>query len=122
MTQEFCFVNATDIDKMTKKRMRRHVMMGKNAGKTVHRRSKKDQIHVQHTGAKEVVRIPMVSIESVDQGKNIPFRLRYYEPLSIYNNVLTGLSFPVEITPHFAETISNCKLRSPSVRLGDTFD
>ena len=86
--------------------MRRHVMIGKNAGKTLHRRSRKE------LGRFESGMIKTPESRAV-QGSHRR-RLEYYEPASLYHHVLAGLSFPVELTPHFAEIISNCKLESVS--------
>jgi hypothetical protein len=35
MAQTFFFINGIHVDKASKRQMRRHVMKGKNAGKTV---------------------------------------------------------------------------------------
>jgi hypothetical protein len=104
MQQPFCFVDSNHIDKLTKKRMRRHVMMGKNAGRTIQRRSRKDIPTCQVTKAPAV---SLVALCQQSQGDRFsPFDA--FNPDSIYNNVLCGLSFPVKLTPHFAEVISNC--------------
>lgn len=100
MEQSFCFVNGMQLDRVAKKQMRRHVMMGKNAGKTVHRRSKK-----------ELLRVQTAAVKRKKEG------LECYEPISIHDNVLTGLSFPVDLTLQHAEIISNCKLKNASVGL-----
>ena len=100
MQQTFCFVNGREVDRLTKKKLRRHVMIGKNAGKTFHRRSRKDLARIEAA----VVQLPDSRAHQLYRQRN----LDYYQPASIYNNVLTGLSFPVELTPHFAEIISNC--------------
>lgn len=104
MQQTFCFVNGTHVDKLTKKRMRRHVMMGKNAGRTIHRKSKRDLLPTQ------VARMPAVSSVAMPQEPTYDrfAFLDNYRPDSIYNEVLCGLSFPVKLTAQFAEIISNC--------------
>jgi hypothetical protein len=105
MQQTFCFVNGTHVDKLTKKRMRRHVMMGKNAGRTIHRKSRRDLIPPQ------VVKIPDVSSVAIREEPTFD-RFAFfdkYRPDRIYNNVLSGLSFPVTLTPQFGEIISNCR-------------
>ena len=40
MERSFLFVDGVQADKSSKRLLRRHVMKGKNAGKTVHRRSR----------------------------------------------------------------------------------
>ncbi|OAG10003.1 uncharacterized protein CC84DRAFT_459240 [Paraphaeosphaeria sporulosa] len=103
MQQTFCFVNGTHVDKLTKKRMRRHVMMGKNAGRTIKRKSRIDVPPHQVAN--------MTAVSSVALRQEPVFdRFAYldnYKPDNIYNNVLSGLSFPVKITPQFAEIVSN---------------
>ncbi|KAI1051637.1 hypothetical protein LB506_003046 [Fusarium annulatum] len=44
MQQNFFFVDGLNADKTSKKLMRRHVMKGKNAGKTFHRPSRTNQV------------------------------------------------------------------------------
>lgn len=109
MVQAFYFVDATHIDKSTKKRMRRHVMIGKNAGKTIARRSKKGSLK-HHTMDNEDVSIYANSVSV----RKTSAKLDYYGPASVYNNVLSGPCFPVELTPEFSAVISTCRLKSVS--------
>lgn len=106
MQQSYCFINGTDVDKSTRKRMRRHVMIGKNAGKTIQRKSRRDSSQCRGKKA------PTVSAVTLG-----PRPHRDYYPCmdcgkpdswSICNHVLCGLDFPVKLTPHFAEVITNC--------------
>ncbi|KAF1964065.1 hypothetical protein BU23DRAFT_494060 [Bimuria novae-zelandiae CBS 107.79] len=116
MEQTFCFVNGAQIDRSTKRQMRRHMMMGKNAGKTVQRRSKKELAWKSFEGKdnqskKEILQRGNRDLDAVTLpvnriGRWAQAHLHYYEPTSIYDNVLSGLAFPVELTPHFAEVIS----------------
>lgn len=45
MADSFLFVDSARVDGSLRKRIRRHVMAGRNAGKTFHRRSKLDLAH-----------------------------------------------------------------------------
>jgi hypothetical protein len=45
MDKPFLFVNSAAVDGRLRKRIRRHVMAGRNAGKTFHRRSRLDLSH-----------------------------------------------------------------------------
>lgn len=49
MEQNFFFVNGLQADRASKKLMRRHVMKGKNAGKTLYRPSRAAQVVQCHT-------------------------------------------------------------------------
>ena len=108
MEQSFCFVNGIHLDQTAKKRMRRHVMIGKNAGRTLHRRSKKELLRTETV----VVRNAVSNVRQWNRRDG----LECYEPLSIQNHVLTGFSFPVDLTLHHAETISNCKFEHKEYR------
>ncbi|KAF2451561.1 hypothetical protein P171DRAFT_515562 [Karstenula rhodostoma CBS 690.94] len=103
MQQEFCFVNGTHVDKLTKKRMRRHVMMGKNAGRTIQRKSRRDIVPYQVTKIAAVSSVAICQQPAFDRYAYVD----NFREDSIYNDVLFGLSFPVQLTSHFAEVISN---------------
>ena len=84
MEQQFFFIDGMHADRAAKRRMRRHVMKGKNAGKTFQRRSK--------AGLQLVRRQPVANGIS----------------RSICNPLLT-FPFPVVVTPVEGKTISDCK-------------
>ncbi|OIW27630.1 hypothetical protein CONLIGDRAFT_716076 [Coniochaeta ligniaria NRRL 30616] len=93
MTKEktFYFVNGLDADRASKKLMRRHVMKGKNAGKTFHRPSRV---------ALQKARRPS-AVDCYHQEA----RYEYWMPLSAQTgmrsvgNALLSFSLPVEVTP-----------------------
>jgi len=106
MDKTFQFVDSTMIDGVTRKLMRSHVMKGKNAGKTVHRRSRFDlntgRIQRDYSSVPRdlVARHEAVEKRSLKEVGPIP-RNR--------GNVLRTFRFPVELAEGSLKTIDQCK-------------
>ncbi|KAJ4301484.1 hypothetical protein N0V90_003576 [Kalmusia sp. IMI 367209] len=103
MEQTFFFVNGTQHDRTAKRQMRRHVMIGKNAGRTLQRKSRPKKLRCQPLTPPDEFSRDVQQLAQWDRRS----KLGFYSPENIYSNVLAGLSFPVKLTPHFAEIISN---------------
>ncbi|KAF4448617.1 hypothetical protein F53441_7993 [Fusarium austroafricanum] len=90
MEQTFFFVDGLHADKSSKKLMRRHVMKGKNAGKTFHRPSRAN--HAQYQ------RIPR---PFATQFFNFPFPVPVTKvagkAIDDFFNLTTGLVYPVQL-------------------------
>jgi hypothetical protein len=97
----FYFLNGLGADRASKKLMRRHVMKGKNAGKTFHRPSRV---------ALQKARRP----SAVDYCHQ-ELRYEYWMPLSAQTgmrsvgNALLSFSLPVEVTPQSLMVINQCR-------------
>jgi len=118
METSFAFVDGTNVDKSTRKMMRRHVMMGKNAGKTIHRRSKRDLLLRRH--AAPVTAPPpsscSMALAAKESGAAFAITPSQYAwervcPISLCPQVLDTFRFPVTLTRHNVEVISNCMPR-----------
>lgn len=108
MEKTFQFVDSTKVDSVTRKVMRSHVMRGKNAGKTVHRRSRLDlgAGRMPYDNAS-----PLRDLQSLHEAK----RRDSEELRSIernLGNVLCTFPFPVELSENSLKTIDRCKYGS----------
>ncbi|CCT71038.1 uncharacterized protein FFB20_07445 [Fusarium fujikuroi] len=94
MEQNFFFVDGLNADKTSKKLMRRHVMKGKNAGKTFHRPSRTSQI-VQYRPMERIPR-PLAT-----QFFSFPFPVPVTKvagkAIDDFFNVTVGHVYPVQL-------------------------
>lgn len=109
MEKSFHFVDTTRNDKDSKRRMRRFVMKGKNAGKTIHRPSRlalaeNDRRRPQpNTDSTALARIT-----GDDVDKNALFT--YSGTLTIeYRHCFPAYSLPFKVAPHLLKVINICK-------------
>lgn len=104
MTKTFQFVDSSaKVDRVTRKSMRSHVMKGKNAGKTVHRRSRLElgarRTHCDDASfPAEEARKPNAE-ELGPVARNL-------------GNVLRTFHFPVELSESSLKSIDQCKYDS----------
>lgn len=103
MENSFHFVDGFRPDRASKKLMRRHVMRGKNAGKQLRRRSRKDLTSVDVHPFKETSFL----CPGRQEGNSIRFSK------SFGHETLTGVPLLVEVNPHSLGIIDKCRL-SPS--------
>jgi hypothetical protein len=106
MGKRFLFVDSTDVDRTTRKSIRRHVMNGKNAGKTHHRSSRLDLIRrtPYNNNRTTFQRSASTSNEEeaeADQELSCP--VTNYRNLG---NPFLSLSFPLELTPRSLKVIN----------------
>ncbi|KAH7202254.1 hypothetical protein DER44DRAFT_887277 [Fusarium oxysporum] len=94
MEQTFFFVDGLNADKTSKKLMRRHVMKGKNAGKTFHRPSRTNQ--VVHYRPMERIPRPLAT-----QFFSFPFPVPVTKvagkAIDDFFNVTVGLVYPFQL-------------------------
>lgn len=103
MGQTFYFIDGFNADRASKKLMRRHVMKGKNTGKTLHRPSR-------------------LGLQVAQRPANTN------QVTEATGNPLLTFSFPVEVTPYAVKIIDDCKctitpwtLWKPLTRLLEVF-
>ncbi|CAI6310144.1 unnamed protein product [Periconia digitata] len=105
MVKTFHFVNAASDDRKERKEIRRHVMMGKNAGKTIHRPSKikalKQKELEQRNSKGSLVRIA----KPVSGWYPTPFPRT--DPRTSVETEMKSMAFPVELTPQYIEIITD---------------
>lgn len=110
MEKTFLFIDGHQADRSTKRLMRRHVMMGKNAGKTIHRPSRRDldikrRPAVNHT----YPRVTSGFFEEPEAGTGAAWT--YVEPNTIaraLGNTLLTIRSPVNLTPYAIEVTDTC--------------
>lgn len=100
-------MDGTQVDKTARKRIRSHVMKGKNVGRRIHRPSKLDlsrwrpcdRKHHQQASDLSGGRVNSELWRGPYLSTNIP----------ILGNPFLTLSFPFELTPHSQKVIHHCK-------------
>jgi len=101
MKKTFHFVDGSDkVDRVTRKSMRSYVMKGKNAGKTVHRRSRLD------LGAG---RTPCNDASVPNEKARKPNTEELGPVARNLGNVLRTFRFPVKLSESSLESIDQCK-------------
>lgn len=105
----FYFVDGIAADRASKKLMRRHVMKGKNAGKTFHRPSRVAVEKARRPAALE--RPGALPHQGFDQEGRYAYWMRLSERREIRSieNVILPFSLPVEVTPKSLMVINQCK-------------
>jgi hypothetical protein len=109
METTFHFVDARQTDRAAKRRMRSHVMKGKNAGRTIHRRSRLTLTKPRSYGLGQT----KDSISMVCYYDDIPIEQRRKEvedavlSTAIWDGLLSPVSF--RINPSAFKTIHQCK-------------
>lgn len=110
MDQKFLFVDGVETGKAARKRIRRHVMNGKNAGKKVHRRSRLDLIRPapyyqkQKFSQQREPQIVEKQVTRMDQSLACP--IMSHRSLG---NPFRTLSYPVETTSYTINVFNQCK-------------
>ncbi|PVI05439.1 hypothetical protein DM02DRAFT_668366 [Periconia macrospinosa] len=104
MTQTFHFVNGACADRKERKELRRHVMIGKNAGRTIHRPSRikafqQKSLELRDENVASICTKRDFERDSMNSGKvgKVP-QWRLSEVKSV--------AFPVELTPQYAEIVA----------------
>ena len=112
MPREFLFVDGLEVARKERRGMRRHVMLGKNAGKTVARRSRK---HLQTTDASVPPRRQPLSSQRDshccgDDGhaQTLPGAISGL-PSDDIDHVFLTLQCPVEVCLESRQIIHDCK-------------
>lgn len=99
MGDTFHFVDALRIDRASKRLARRHVMKGKNAGKTIHRRTQRMGLQRQR---------PEVTAPSLEQE---PRRFDLISPAvtpKYLGSQMLVLTAPVDFTAYSLRVINQC--------------
>lgn len=97
MGQTFLFIDGIDADQASKRLMRRHVMKGKNAGKTLHRPTRPD----------------LRAVRRQAYAKAHPNLCPENQVTAVFGNPLLTFSFPVQVTPRAIQTINDCEFTAP---------
>ena len=97
MGQTFLFIEGIDADQASKRLMRRHVMKGKNVGKTLHRPTRPD----------------LRAARRQAYAKAYPKLCPENQVAAVFGNPLLTFSFPVQVTPQAIQTINDCKSTVP---------
>lgn len=119
VNKTFHFMDGLQANEDSKRRMRRHVMMGKNAGKKVHRPSKRD-LNVRPGPTPAISGRPTFADASIiqtgvirDEGNDASEReWRCVAPNVIGRNVgntLITLSVPVQLTAYSLNIVDQCE-------------
>ena len=98
MEKTFYFIDGIRPDKTSKKLMRRHVMKGKNSGKTIHRPSRLHQSHTSRhldLDRRHYAVQGMVAPSTVDK--------------KFGDTILTGSLAAVEVNPCSLKIINQCR-------------
>lgn len=109
MEHPFLFVNGISVDRSVRKRIRRHVMTGRNVGKTHHRRSRLDLI-------RDVNRQTSEQNDSADPGNQQVYTTST-ECFPIMNdrnlgNPFRDLSFSWEVPVSALGILEECEFRN----------
>lgn len=107
MGKQFMFVDTNNVDPKTRRKMRRHVMAGKNAGRTVHRPSKLALSSSKTRQLAAPLKDPSKS------GPNLSIH-QSSSPTSISGPLrsgLAGVKFAIEMGPYEHGIISTCMAR-----------
>ncbi|CAK7213093.1 hypothetical protein SBRCBS47491_001685 [Sporothrix bragantina] len=105
MAGAFMFVDGRQNDRLTKRRMRRHVMQGKNAGKTIHRPSRIAQGKIVKAGGNgchldSFVPFPASPTPLATEPAKLSLTRRF-------GSVVTTIQTPVAMTPVAWQTIDD---------------
>ena len=112
MHQDFFFIDGIQADKTSKRLMRRHVMKGKNAGRTLHRPSRTKQ-RVSRSQAQFVS--TLATCDTANEHEQHDNALDWLLPLSpafmVSKRLGNGLSLgiPIQVTRESLEVINECK-------------
>jgi hypothetical protein len=108
--KKYYFIDGIEADRASKKLMRRHVMKGKNAGKTFHRPSRVASEKARRTGTVDGSCAPPAARCCDPEGRYV-----YWMHLSArtvvrdVGDMLLPISLPVEVTPQSLKVINQCK-------------
>lgn len=109
MEKTFYFVNGISPDEPSKKLMRRHVMKGKNAGKTIRRRSRLD-LQVAQYRPNTAGNPSHISENLNEEDQSADWRYESPNRLDTrFGDAFLTFSLPVEVTPNSREIINECK-------------
>ena len=113
MHQDFFFIDGIHADEASKRLMRRHVMRGKNVGRTLHRPSRL-KTRVPRSQAQPVATLAICdSADDLEQHKDGPDWLlpfpRAVMPSKRLGSGFSLLRLPVGVTPESLEVINECK-------------
>lgn len=111
MEKSFQFVDGTNIDNITRKTIRSHVMKGKNARRTVHRPSRLTLTRRPPPGHKAAQRTPRESRKEEDStsiSMNVSRNL---------GSLFLTVKFPIELTPHSVKVVNQCEPERPRLSL-----
>jgi hypothetical protein len=103
MAQTFFFINGIHVDKASKRQVRRHVMKGKNAGKTVNRPSR-----LKQHDAKRISNRGVQDERTTDEGDPMAISIPAFGNLS---NTSSVFWLPVEVTHQSLIVIHECKFK-----------
>ena len=109
MAQPFQFVDGLNPDRASKRRMRQHVMKGKNAGRTVQRKSRLDVLAKWHNAPADVnistIAKPLVEEERHGNGEDMPVP----DPEMRFGGAFQSLALPVEVAAYPMKVINDCE-------------
>ncbi len=100
MDQNFFFVDGMHANKASRRQMRRHVMKGKNAGKTLNRPSKPKRQNTQLTSNSS-----SIDKRSIGEDRSAPISMSGFGPLS---NIFIPSWLPIGVTPESLKVIHEC--------------
>jgi hypothetical protein len=103
MEKRYEFIDSTKRDRSTKRLARSHAMKGKNAGKTLHRRSRLD------LGRRPVTLMPVAECQHDDASYRAPTQYSLGVTSPTLDSSFLSFSFPVEATPKTRSMIGQCK-------------
>lgn len=107
MNKTFFFIDGIQPDRASKRRMRRHVMKGKNAGKTFHRPSRLGRAN--HQPNTTVVPPPLpVSRQPNKQRHYTDWICVSSNTIRSCGNALLTFSLPVAVSPYSLKIINEC--------------
>lgn len=118
MEKSFHFVDTTQNDKASRRQVRRFVMKGKNAGKTVHRPSRMAALAKHHqqqantsssSGGGSSMALSRVTASDGD----MEALFAYSGALATkYRDMYPTFSLPVKVAPHSLKIINQCELHT----------
>jgi hypothetical protein len=109
MEKSFHFVNGISNDEKSKKLMRRHVMMSKNAGKKIQRRSRLD-LQVTQSRPTAASNSSRISVNLKQRYSYADWQFVSPNRFSIdCGNAFLTFSVPVEVTPYSLGIINECE-------------
>lgn len=113
MGMEYMFVDGTAMDRMARRSLRRHVMIGKNTGKTLCRPSRprphssRPQHHPHNNNINNTLQCAASCAQAVDQGEcNV--ESPHLSAPSAADDVYRTLPCPVEVSPASRRIIHEC--------------
>lgn len=115
MEKSFHFVDTTQNDKASRRQVRRFVMKGKNAGKTVHRPSRMAALakhHQQQANTSSSSSSMALSRVTASDG-DMEALFAYSGALATkYRDMYPTFSLPVKVAPHSLKIINQCELHT----------